>query len=120
MFEPGLVPSRLRRGDLTSTINSAAALDLSHCPADSVLTLSLPLGQTDANALAALERVFDHSGVGMLQLNCVNPDELLDAREHPERHRDLVVRLAGYSVRFVLLEPEWQDEFIARTLYAPA
>lgn len=120
VFEPGLVPSRLRRGDLTSTIHSAAALDLSRCPADSLLTLSLPLGQTDDNTLAALERVFSHSGVGMLQLNCVNPDELLDAREHPERHRDLVVRLAGYSVRFVLLEPEWQDEFIARTLYTPA
>lgn len=52
------------------------------------------------------------------QLNCADKDELIDARKHPERHQDLVVRIAGYSVRFVLLEPEWQDELIARTVYA--
>ncbi|MDX9982209.1 MAG: pyruvate formate lyase family protein, partial [Lentisphaeria bacterium] len=117
VFEPGLVPSRLRRNEITSTIHSAAALDLSRCPADSLLTLSLPLGGTDLATLAALERNFAASGVGMLQINCVNRDELIDARKHPERHQDLVVRVAGYSVRFVLLEPEWQDEIISRTIY---
>lgn len=118
VFEPGLVPSRLRRNDITSTIHSAAALDLSQCPADSLLTLTLPLGEAKPDTLAALERVFTDSGIGMLQLNCVDKDELIDARKHPERHQDLVVRIAGYSVRFVLLEPEWQDEVISRTTFS--
>jgi len=47
-------------------------------------------------------------------------DELIDVRKHPERHRYLVFRIAGHSGRFVPFEPEWQDELIARTLYAPA
>ena len=43
--------------------------------------------------------------------------QLLDAREHPERHPDLIVRLYGYSARFVTLTPEMQDEFLSRNLY---
>jgi len=40
---------------------------------------------------------------------------LLDAKVHPERYKDLVVRVAGYSAYFVHLSPEIQDEIIART-----
>ena len=53
----------------------------------------------------------------MLQMNCVDREQLLDARKHPERHEDLIVRLYGYSARFVRLTPEMQDEFISRDLY---
>lgn len=114
----GLTPSRLHRAaPITSVANSAAALDLTQCPANSVLTISLPLGQVSLQVLGDLERGFAASGVAMLQLNCVDKAQLLDAREHPERHQDLVVRLYGYSARFVALTPEMQDEFISRTLY---
>jgi formate C-acetyltransferase len=114
----GLTPSRLHpSAEITATINSAAALDLSQCPANSVLTLSLPLGGVDLQTLAQLERAYAASGVGMLQLNCVDQAQLLDARAHPERHPELIVRLYGYSARFVNLTPEMQDEFISRTLY---
>jgi formate C-acetyltransferase len=47
----------------------------------------------------------------------VDQAQLLDARAHPERHPELIVRLYGYSARFVNLTPEMQDEFISRTLY---
>lgn len=102
----GLTPSRYRHCDITSAVNSVAALDLTACPANSVLTVSLPLGGVDAAALAGLERAVAASGLGMLQLNCVNKADLLDAQIHPERHRDLLVRLYGYSARFVNLNPD--------------
>jgi len=114
----GLTPSRLHRSaEITSTINSGAALDLTKCPANSVLTISLPLGGIDLQTLGQLERAFAASGIGMLQMNCVDKAQLLDARKHPERHQDLIVRLYGYSARFVSLTPEMQEEFISRNIY---
>jgi formate C-acetyltransferase len=49
------------------------------------------------------------------QVNVVSPDVLRDAVAHPERHRDLVVRIAGYSDFFVGLSPQMQAEVMART-----
>ena len=113
----GLTPSRYRHSDITSLINNAASIDLTKYPANSVVTISLPLGKIDQASLAGLERSFAASGIGMLQLNCVNQSDLLDAQIHPERHRDLIVRLYGYSARFINLNQEMQDEFICRSIY---
>ena len=41
--------------------------------------------------------------------------ELLDAQQHPEKHVDLVVRVAGYSAYFVDLQKPVQDQIISRT-----
>ena len=35
---------------------------------------------------------------------------------HPERHGDLIVRLYGYSARFISLDGKMQEEFISRTI----
>ncbi len=50
-----------------------------------------------------------------VQYNIVSRDTLLDAKKHPERYRDLVVRVAGYSAFFTTLSPDTQDDIIART-----
>ena len=114
----GLTPSRLHHAtEITSAINSGASLDLGKCPANSVLTISLPLAGVSLELLGQLERAFASSGLGMLQLNCVDKAQLLDARRHPEKHQDLIVRLYGYSARFVNLTPEMQEEFISRNIY---
>ena len=49
-----------------------------------------------------------------IQLNVVDQSVLLDAKAHPDNHRDLMVRVAGYSDYFVDLIPEIQDEIIRR------
>jgi formate C-acetyltransferase len=115
----GLTPSRLRPSPgLTSICRSTAALDLGRCPANTVLTLSVPLGDQNLASLGHLVRAFVLSGAGMLQPNCVDTRQLLDAQIHPEQHRDLVVRLYGYSARFVNLTTAMQDEFIGRQIHA--
>jgi formate C-acetyltransferase len=48
------------------------------------------------------------------QINVVDATTLRDAQAHPERHRDLVVRVAGYSDYFVGLSSEMQAEVIMR------
>lgn len=50
-----------------------------------------------------------------IQYNVVNRETLLDAKEHPEKHRDLIVRIAGYSAFFTVLSPNTQDDIISRT-----
>ena len=49
------------------------------------------------------------------QINCVDRQTLLDAQAHPEAHRDLLIRVAGYTAFFVELGKETQDEIIGRT-----
>ncbi|MCF8229140.1 MAG: glycyl radical protein [Bacteroidales bacterium] len=50
-----------------------------------------------------------------VQFNVVTADLLKKAQEQPEQHRDLIVRVAGYSDYFVDLSPELQNEIIRRT-----
>ena len=45
----------------------------------------------------------------------VNRQEMLDAKENPDDHSELVVRVAGYSAYFVRLSDAIQDEVINRT-----
>lgn len=49
------------------------------------------------------------------QFNIVDSKTLKDAKEHPEEHADLMVRVAGYCALFSTLMPEAQDAIIART-----
>ncbi len=50
-----------------------------------------------------------------VQFNVVRADTLREAQEHPDEHRDLIVRVAGYSDYFCDLSPELQGEIIERT-----
>jgi len=50
-----------------------------------------------------------------MQFNVVNAETLRDAQKHPEKYRDLIVRVAGYSDYFVDLGEDLQNEIIKRT-----
>jgi formate C-acetyltransferase len=50
-----------------------------------------------------------------IQFNVVSADTLRDAQKHPEKYRDLIVRVAGYSDYFNDLGEDLQDEIIRRT-----
>ena len=65
--------------------------------------------------VALLVRAFILQGGHQLQLNAVNRDQLLDAQKHPEKHKDLIVRVWGWSGHFVELDPAYQNQIIART-----
>ena len=81
------------------------------------LDVSLPLGKLDDKILSALVRAFVATGNMQMQLNCVSRETLADAQRHPEKHRDLFVRVFGFSARFVLLPEKWQNEIINRYSY---
>ena len=52
-----------------------------------------------------------------IQFNVVDAETLRAAQEHPEQHRNLIVRVARYSDYFCDLSKTLQDEIIARTGY---
>ena len=50
-----------------------------------------------------------------VQYNIVSRATLIDAQQHPEKHKDLIVRVAGYSAFFHVLSKKTQDDIIGRT-----
>lgn len=72
-------------------------------------------GKDSARKLLALVRTYMQMGGSHVQFNCVSADTLKAAQKDPQQYRDLVVRVAGFSAFFVLLEKRIQDEIIKRT-----
>lgn len=68
--------------------------------------------------LGAMIQTLFSLGAFHVQFNCISSEILLDAQEHPENYRDLLVRVAGYSTQFVNLSRSMQDAIIARTEHA--
>lgn len=73
--------------------------------------------KTDADKmkLAAAIKAYFAAGGKHVQFIVENQETLLDAKAHPEKHSNLMVRVAGYSTYFVQLTPGLQDEVIKRT-----
>ena len=70
----------------------------------------------DRQKLLLLLRTFFNVLKGFhVQYNVVSRETMLDAQAHPENHRDLIVRVAGYSAFFNVLSRQTQDDIIART-----
>ena len=72
-------------------------------------------GDEGINKIASLVRSYFKLDGHHIQFNVVNSETLKDAQLHPEKHRDLIVRVAGYSDYFCDLTIALQNEIIART-----
>ena len=67
--------------------------------------------------VAALVKAYIDMGGHQMQLNAVNSELLKAAQEHPEEHRQLVVRIWGWSAYFVELDKEYQEHVLRRQQY---
>jgi pyruvate formate-lyase/glycerol dehydratase family glycyl radical enzyme len=72
----------------------------------------------DMRKLIALIKTYFDFGGKHIQFNVVDQGTLLEAQAHPELHRNLIVRVAGYSAYFIELDRGVQDEIIKRTAHA--
>ncbi len=72
-------------------------------------------GSRGLRALVQLIRTFFEEGGYHIQFNVVSTEKLRDAQRHPDKYRDLVVRVAGYSAFFIDLDPAIQEDIIRRT-----
>jgi formate C-acetyltransferase len=73
------------------------------------------VGETGTRKLMALVRTACDMRMWHIQFNIINRDTLLAAQKDPEKYRNLLVRVAGYSAYFVDLTPALQNEIIRRT-----
>jgi len=75
-------------------------------------------GEEAIRKLGSLIRSYFRLDGHHIQFNVVDASTLRDARKHPEKYRDLIVRVAGYSDYFNNLGPDLQEEIIRRTEHA--
>jgi formate C-acetyltransferase len=106
-----------RRGP-TAVIKSAAKMD--HVKTGGTLlnmkfTPSLVVSEEGINKWAHLVRTYFKMDGHHVQFNVVRAETLREAQADPESHRDLIVRVAGYSDYFCDLSRELQEEIITRT-----
>lgn len=71
----------------------------------------------DLEKLSSMIKTYFSYGGKHIQFNVVGRDTLLSAQKAPDNHRDLIVRVAGFSTYFVRLTKTIQDDIIARTEY---
>ena len=124
-FSANLAPSPgvAVRGPI-SVLQSFSKLDYQRICNGGPITIELSdsvfHGDESIRKVAMFVRTFAQLGCQQLQLNTVNVDALRDAKRHPERHRNLIVRVWGWSGYFCELETPYQDHIIARHAYGSA
>ena len=110
----GFSPSEYRcREGVTTVMNSIGELPHEALYASNA-NLTFDRSAVNDELMAAIIRVFAKKGSHMMQPNCNSVEELIDAQRHPELHQDIIVRVCGFSARFVSLSKRWQNEVIAR------
>jgi len=111
---------RDRKGP-TATLMSISSTKCAHYKERAARLLNMKLspaslvGEAGTRKLMALIRSACDMKMWHIQFNIINRDTLLAAQEDPEKYRNLLVRVAGYSAYFVDLTPALQNEIIRRT-----
>jgi len=105
----------------TAVIKSCAKID--HAKTGGTLlnqkfTPQLLADEEGLAKLGSLIRTYFKLDGHHIQFNVISSEMLRDAQKHPERYRNLIIRVAGYSDYFVDLSAELQNEIIKRTEHA--
>ncbi len=103
----------------TAVLQSLSRIDFSKFPDGASLDLrfdpALFLDPQGRQSFVAFLKGFVDLKVMQMQISMVDTQTLLDARKNPRKYPDLMVKVAGYSARFIDIPPEEQDEIIGRT-----
>jgi formate C-acetyltransferase len=99
----------------TAVMNSVTKLPLERLYNGANLNMRFAGAKVNAEVLVDLVKAYFEKGGFQVQFNMVDSSEMVDAQEHPTSHRDLVVRVSGYSAQFIDLSDTAQDEIISRT-----
>ena len=92
-----------------------AALPYDRTPSGAAAMTLSPVDVADGRLLSLIDSYFEMGGLH-LHFTLVDADLLREAVREPERHQDLMVRVAGFSAYFVRLAPYVQQDVIRRCL----
>lgn len=115
----GITPVSQAAQDLTACLRAVGRLDGLCIPMGEALNLKYPSVGTpdDIRKFADTVKAYFMSGGLHVQFNIMSYEMLLDAKKHPEKYPDLLVRVSGYSAYFKDLNEAMKDEIITRTEY---
>jgi len=103
---------------LTALFNSVTSFD--HTLSSGGLNVNARFHPTVLHTDEDMEKMIDllisyfHKGGMEVQINCVSKETLLDAQKHPEKYKDLCVRISGQSAYFNDLGAAMQEQVIKR------
>lgn len=116
----GATPGKDKNGP-TALLNSCLSFDHTLPASGFILNLKFEPSLFDNDEgrgkFIALAKTYFKEKGQQLSITVVRRDELLDAVDHPEDHKNLIVRVGGFSAYFVDLSPELKENVIARTEY---
>ena len=103
----------------TAVVKSVSKLEHIYCSGGSILNFKFNpiMFENDKNIekLIDLVRTYFYLDGMEMQINVVSAATLRDAQKQPEKYKDLLIRVAGYSAYFIGLDPLVQNDIIDRT-----
>lgn len=106
----------------TAVVKSITKLPTERITAGQLLNMKftpgLLAGERNLDKFVSFLEAFNLLGGFHIQFNVVDRETLIDAKHHPEKYPNLMVRVAGYCALFTSLMPEVQDDIIKRTEFA--
>jgi formate C-acetyltransferase len=122
-FTPGITPAPSAKDTLLQNIQTVASLNPLKMPNNIAFNVKVVPDPHDSpeqalDTMTAYAKTYLEAGGMQMQFNVVSTETLKDAMEHPEAHRNLMVRISGYNAYFVELNRELQQEIIDRTEHA--
>jgi pyruvate formate-lyase/glycerol dehydratase family glycyl radical enzyme len=121
-FTPGLTPHPSASPSFLDNIRDVARLDPKAMDNNIAFNVKLNLKPEDSREKnvdimqSYVKTYFDMGGM-QLQFNVVTSETLKDAMAHPDRYKDLMVRISGYNAYFVMLNRDIQTELVERAEY---
>ena len=117
----GITPVSQAAGQLDACLQAVGGLP-SHCiPGGEALNLKYPLvdasNREDVATFGAAVDAYFRSGGLHVQFNIMSYEMLIDAKKHPDKYPELLVRVSGYSAYFRDLNEAMKDEIITRAEY---
>ena len=116
----GITPVSKQAPELTEALGFVAKLNSEKIANSHALNLKYTPAETPAEMVpkfaASIEAYMQMGGL-QVQFNIIDRATLEDARDHPERHQNLLVRVSGYTAYFADLNPYMQEEIVIRAEY---
>jgi pyruvate-formate lyase len=104
------------RNGLTDVLRSVATIE--HSKVDNASCIDVKLtGRVKPELIGYIVDYLAEKDVLYVQFTVVDRDMLVEAQRHPDRFQDLVVRVTGFSARYVVLSRDTQEEILQRSYW---
>jgi formate C-acetyltransferase len=119
VFASGITPVSQAAGDLSACLKAVGGLESKCIPSGEALNLKYPSveGEEDIKTFGQAVEAYLRYGGLHIQFNIMSYEDLIEAKNHPDKYPELLVRVSGYSAYFKDLNEAMKDEIITRTAY---